>query len=166
MDRRLLILLLVPLVLSGCERDEVSFISIRNQTELPIYAQPYSTDYTNGDWIQPGLVDEFYSIECDCLNGFKYFSFYYDSLIVHLKDHEDEPIKFFKDGTTVNYDPSLNPFINKDVWKVRLIERSMPGKIFKSNYENRQVIEHYFCISSDCITSLKNTKVQESNSSD
>jgi len=166
MFRSVLIMLLVAATLIGCERDEVSFISIRNQTEMPIYAQPYSTDHTNGDWIQPGLVDEFYSIECDCLNGFKYFSFYYDSLIVHILDHEDEPIKFFKDGTTVNYDPALNPFTNRDVWRVRLIERSMPGKFIKSNYENRQVIEHYFTISSDCVTSLKNSEVQDNNPSD
>ncbi len=155
MERTFLILALISVALSGCERDEISCISIRNQTELPIYAQPYTTDYTDGDWIQPGLVDEFYSIDCDCLNGYKYFSFYYDSLIVRVKDHEEDPIKFYKDGSTINYDPSLNPFINPEVWKVRLIERSMPGKFFKSNYENRKVIEHYFCINGDRITSLK-----------
>lgn len=165
MKRLLLILMLVSIVLAGCESDELSCISIRNQTEMPIYAQPYSTDYSDGDWIQPGLVDEFYSINCDCLDGFKYFSFYYDSLIVRIKDHEDDPIKFFKDGTTVNYDPLLNPFTNPDVWKTRTLERSMPGKFFKSNYEEREVIEHYFCIDDDCIRSLKTIEVKELNPS-
>jgi hypothetical protein len=51
------------------------------------------------------------------------------------------------------------------VWKTRTEERSMPGKFFKSNYEDREVIEHYFCIDSDCIRSLKTVEVKELNPS-
>ena len=165
MNRLLGILVLISAVLSGCQTDELSYISIRNQTEMPIYALPYSSDFSDGDWIQPGFMDEFYSINCDCLDGFKYFSFYYDSLIISIKDHEDEPIKFYKDGTAINYNPLLNPFTNPDVWRTKTSERSLPGKFLKSNYENREVIEHYFCIDSEYIQSLKTVEVKELNPS-
>ena len=110
--------LIVFFVLVGCSDDNLSYISIRNETSIPIYALPYTAEYTNGEWIQPGLTDEFYSINCDCLDGFEYFSFYYDSLIIYIKDHDEKPVKFYKDGTTVNYDPTLNPFTNPEVWKL------------------------------------------------
>ena len=71
--------------------------------------------------------------------------------------------KFYKDGTTVNYDPLLNPFTNEDVWETRTQDRLMPGKFFKSNYEKREVIEHYFCIDGDYVQSLKTSEVKELN---
>jgi hypothetical protein len=148
-------------LLTACGNDEQSCISVRNQTDSAIYIQPYSSDFADGGWIQPGWMEEFYSINCDCLDGFKYFSFYYDSLIIHLKDHEEDPIKFFKTGRTVNYDPTLNPFTNPEVWKTREEERSLPGKVFKSNYEERTVIEHYFTISTEYIKSMKTNEVKE-----
>ena len=110
-----IIWIIVLFVFSGCANNELTWISVKNDTTLPIYVLPYSAEFTNADWIQPGVSDDFYSINCDCLDGFSYFSFYYDSLIVLMQDHDGDPIKFYKDGTTVNYDPKLNPFINPDV---------------------------------------------------
>ncbi len=116
------------LVLSyGCMDEELSYISIHNDTGISIYALPYSSEFTDGDWIQPGFTNEFYSISCDCLDGYDYFSFYYDSLIVYIKDHDDDPIKFYKDGTTINYDPTLNPFTNPEVWLTLEFDQELPG---------------------------------------
>jgi len=148
-----IILAVTILILTGCSNDDLTWISIRNGTGTPIYALPYSSDFTNGDWIQPGVSDEFYSINCDCLDGFTYFSFYYDSLIVYLKDHEEEPIKFYKDGTTINYNPQLNPFINKDVWLTHEFERHLSGSVFNT-MEEKHVSEHYFNVDAASVKSI------------
>ena len=153
--------IIILLLLTGCNNDELSSISVRNLTDLPLYVQPYSSDFTDGDWIQPGLMEDFYTINCDCLDGFRYFSFYYDSLIIHIEDLEDQPIKFYKDGTTINYDATLSPFTNPDVWKIKESQREVPGKVIRSNYEDRIVIEHYFCIRTESIKSLKTVEVKE-----
>lgn len=144
------------LILAGCTNDDLTWISIKNNTPTPIYVLPYSSDFTNGEWIQPGVFDDFYSINCDCLDGFSYFSFYYDSLIVYLKDHEDDPIKFYKDGTTINYDPKLNPFTNKDVWETHDFERHVSGSGFNT-LEEKHIFEHYFTIDASCIKSINVT---------
>lgn len=153
--------ILILLLVTGCSRNDLSSISVRNLTDLPLYVQPYSSDFTDGNWIQPGLMEDFYTINCDCLDGFRYFSFYYDSLIIHIKDFEDQPIKFYKDGTTINYDPTLSPFTNPDVWKVKESQSEVQGKVIKSNYEERVIIDHYFCISTESIKSLKEIEVKE-----
>lgn len=146
--------LLVLIVLSGCAGDEQSWISIKNETTIPIYVMPYSSNFTNADLIQPGVSDDFYSLDCDCLDGFTYFSFYYDSLIVLMEDHDEDPIKFFKDGTTINYNPALNPFINKDVWKVKDFNRAVSGAAFNT-LEEKHIYEHYFCIEEENVKSLE-----------
>ncbi len=140
-------------ILAGCNNDELTWISIKNNTGTPIYVLPYSEDYTNGDWIQPGVSDEFYSINCDCLDGFSYFSFYYDSLIVLLKDHGEDPIKFFKDGTTINYDSSLNPFINKNVWLKHNFEKHLEGSLFNT-LEEKHISEYYFTVEASSVKSI------------
>ena len=142
------------LFLAGCAENELTWISIKNDTSLPIYTLPYSADFSNADWIQPGVSDEFYTINCDCLDGFTYFSFYYDSLIVFLEGHAYDPIKFYKDGTTLNYDPELNPFINPEVWHVKDFNRSVSEGILNNNIE-KQVYEHYFCIREENVKSLR-----------
>ncbi len=152
-------------LLTGCMNDELSWMSISNNTEVPFYAQPYSSEFTEGDWIQPGVMSEFYSIKCDCLDGFSYFSFYYDSLIIYLEDDTDCPVKFYKDGTTVNYDPTLNPFTNPDVWRNREFDRTLPGDSFNSTIQEKHISEHYFCIDSEFIKSLSDTILQELNPS-
>jgi hypothetical protein len=157
--RRVAILFLFFL-LAGCNNDELSWISIRNDTSIPIYVLPYTSDYTYGEWIQPGVSDDFYSLNCDCLDGFTYFSFYYDSLIIFLKDREETPIKFYKDGNTVNYDPTLNPFINRDVWKSRNFEKHLSGSSFNT-LEEKHIFEHYFCIDPDKVKSLSDTITME-----
>ena len=139
--------------LAGCYNDDQSWVSIRNDTTIPIYALPYSSDFANGEWIAPGGSDDFYSLNCDYLDGFKYFSLYYDSLIVYVKDHEGTPIKFYKDGTTLNYDAALNPFINPDVWKFRDFDRHVSGSSLNT-LEEKHIFEHYFSIDPDCIKSL------------
>ena len=144
---------IVLLILSGCASDELSWISIKNDTTIPIYVLPYSSEFTNADWIQPGVSDDFYSINCNCIDGFAYFSFYYDSLIVLLDEHDDEPIKFYKDGTTVNYDPELNPFINEDVWETHDFDRAVSGSAFNT-LEEKHIIEHYFRIREEHVKSL------------
>ena len=121
--------ILALIVMAGCANESQSWISIKNETTIPIYVLPYSSDFTNADWIQPGVSDDFYSISCDCLDGFKYFSFYYDSLIIHMEDHDDEPIKFYKDGTTVNYNPALNPLSMKMFGKSRILKELFPGQL-------------------------------------
>ena len=146
--------IMVLVVLSGCTNDELSWISIKNDTAIPIYVLPYSSEFTNADWIQPGVSDDFYSLNCDCLDGFAYFSFYYDSLIVLMKDHDGDPIKFYKDGTTVNYNPALNPFINEDVWKVQDFDRAVSGSAFNT-IEEKHIYEHYFCIEEENVKSLE-----------
>jgi len=155
-----LFLFILVLLLTGCNSDDLSWISIRNNTSIPIYALPYSSDYTNGDWIQPGVADNFYSLNCDCLDGFEYFSFYYDSLIVFIKDMEETPIKFYKDGRTINYDPTLNPFINEDVWKNHDFDRFLSGSAFNT-HEEKHISEYYFCIEAESVKSLSDTITQE-----
>ena len=145
--------IIVLITLSGCANDELSWISIKNETTILIYAMPYSSDFTNADWIQPGVTYDFYSLNCDCLDGFAYFSFYYDSLIVLMEDHDEDPIKFYKDGTTVNYNPALNPFINEDVWKVQDFNKVVSGSVFNAS-EAKHIYEHYFCIEEENIKSL------------
>lgn len=154
-----LVLIVLVLLVAGCSNDELSWISIRNDTSIPIYVQPFSSDFANGDWIQPGGVDEFYSLNCDCLDGFAYFSFYYDSLIVHLKDMDETPVKFYKDGTTINYDPTLNPFVNEDVWKMRNFEKHLSGSVFNSS-EEKHIFEYYFTIEAESVKSLSDTITQ------
>ncbi len=155
--------ILLLFLLAGCVNDDLSWISIRNQTEVPIYALPYSSDFTDGDWIPPGGMDEFYSINCDCLDPFTYFSFYYDSLIVVMKDLEKYPIKFYQDGTTVNYDPTLNPFTNPNVWRTKEFERSVSSGSSSAPHQQKHIFDHYFTISTDFIKSLSDTIVQELN---
>jgi hypothetical protein len=147
----------------GCGNNDLSWISICNQTEVSIYAQPYSSEFANSDWIEPGGSDDFYSINCDCLDGFEYFSFYYDSLIVILMDHENEPIKFYKDGTTINYDPTLNPFMNPEVWKIREFDRYLTNSESESTNQEKHISEHYFSISQENIKSISDTIFQELN---
>jgi len=153
-----IILAVTILILTGCNNDDLTWISIRNGTGTPIYALPYSSDFTNGDWIQPGVFDEFYSINCDCIDGYSYFSFYYDSLIVYLKDHGEEPIKFYKDGTTVNYDPQLNPFTNKEVWVAHDFERHLSGAAFNT-LEEKHIYEYYFSVNAASVKSI-NIKIE------
>jgi len=145
--------LLVLFALTGCNNNELTWISVKNDTTIPIYVQPYSADFTNADWIQPGVSDDFYSINCDCLDGFTYFSHYYDSLIILMEDYEDEPIKFYKDGTTINYDPELNPFINPDMWRIKDFERAVSGSAFNT-LEEKHIYEHYFSIREEHVKSL------------
>ena len=147
-------------LLTGCSNDELSWISIRNDTSIPIYVLPYSSDYTDGEWILPGNADDFYRLNSDFLDGFAYFSFYYDSLIVFLKDREETPVKFYKDGTTVNYDPTLNPFINRDVWKSRNFDTHLSGSSFNT-LEEKHIFETYFCIDAENVKSLSDTITME-----
>jgi len=148
--------LVILFLLAGCADEELSWISIQNETSIPIYALTYSSDLSDGDWIQPGVADDFYSINCDCLDGFEYFSFYYDSLVIYMKDLENEPIKFFKDGSSINYDPLLNPFINPDVWQTRDLEKHVPGSFFESS-DDIHIFDHYFSIDAENIESLHDT---------
>lgn len=154
--------ILLLILLAGCADDELSWISIQNGTTTPIYALPYSADFTDGEWIQPGVADDFYSISCDCLDGFAYFSFYYDSLIIYLKDHEEDPIKFYKDGSAINYDPVLNPFTNPDVWEIRDFEKHVPGSSIESLQE-KHIFEHYFSVSPENVDFLCDTVLNELN---
>ena len=140
-------------VLTGCASNEQTWISIKNNTTIPIYVLPYSSDFTNADWIQPGGSDDFYSINCDCLDGFTYFSHYYDSLIILMEDHDDDPIKFYKDGTTINYDPDLNPFVNPDVWRIQDFDRAVSGSAFNT-LEEKHIYEHYFSVREEHVKSL------------
>lgn len=155
-----LTLIFLLFLVAGCNSDDLSWISIQNNTTIPIYVQPYSADFANSNWIQPGVADEFYSLQSDCLDGFDYFSFYYDSLIVHLKDMDENPVKFYKDGTTINYDPTLNPFINEEVWKLRNFEKHLDGSAFNT-LEEKHIFEYYFCISTESVKSLSDTITQE-----
>lgn len=154
---RLIVAISAILILSGCNNDDLTWISIQNGTGTPIYALPYSSDYSNGEWIQPGVADEFYSINCDCIDGFSYFTAYYDSLIVYLKDHGEDPIKFYKDGTTINYDPTLNPFINERVWFTRDFERHLNGTAFNT-LEEKHISEYYFTVEASGVKSINISK--------
>ena len=153
--------IVVLVALTGCEKDDLSWISIKKNTSSPIYILPYSADFTNAEWIQPGVSDEFYAINCDCLDAYAYFSFYYDSLIIFLKEQEGHPIKFYKDGTTVNYDPSFNPFINPDVWQTQSFDRHLSGSA-TNTMEEKHIYEHYFCIEAEHVESL--CELEESDS--
>jgi len=144
----------VLLLLVGCDNKDLTWISIKNETTIPIYTLPYSSDFTNADWIQPGATDDFYSISCDCLDGFTYFSFYYDSLIVFIKDDDENPIKFYKDGRTVNYNSELNPFINPEVWRKQDFNRTVDGTAFNT-LEEKHIYEYYFSIEQEHVKSLQ-----------
>ena len=157
---RAVAILFLFFLLAGCNNDELSWISIRNDTSIPIYVLPYTSDYSYGEWIQPWVSDDFYSLNCDCLDGFTYFSFYYDSLIVIMKDAEETTIKFYKDGTTLNYDPTLNPFINPDVWKSRSFDRHLSSTSFNT-LEEKHIFDTYFCIDAQSIKSLSDTITME-----
>jgi len=148
-----IIWIFVLMLLVGCDNKDLTWISIKNATTIPIYSLPYSSDFTNADWIQPGATDDFYSISCDCLDGFTYFSFYYDSLIVLIKDDDKNPIKFYKDGTTVNYNAELNPFINPDVWHKQDFDRTVDGTAFNT-LEEKHIYEYYFSIEQKNVKSL------------
>lgn len=150
---RYLALLLILSALWGCNKDELSYLSIRNETTIPIYALAYASEYADGDWIRPGITDEFCSVEIEILNGYEYFTVYYDSLIIYIQGIEDEPVKFFSDGTTINYNPAMNPFINPDVWKSRNFDQIVSGSGFES-VETKSVNEDYFIIDAASIISL------------
>ena len=70
-----------------------------------------------------------------------------------MEDHADDPIKFYKDGTTVNYDPELNPFINPDMWQMQHFDRAVAGSGFNT-LEEKHIYEHYFCIRAEHVKSL------------
>lgn len=159
---RRLVWIIVFFLLVGCSDDDLSYISIRNNTIIPIYALPYAAEYTNGEWIQPGLTDEFYSINCDCLDGYEYFSSFYDSLIIYIQGHDEDPVKFYKNGHTVNYDPTLNPFTNPEVWNLHEFERHLEGSSFES-LEEKRIVEHYFSLETDHVKSLADTLMYELN---
>ncbi|MCP4313267.1 MAG: hypothetical protein GY790_18570 [Bacteroidetes bacterium] len=158
---RRIALIITLTALMGCSDDELSYVSIRNETALPIYALPYSSEYSDGEWIQPGVTDEFFSIGINPLDGFEYFSIYYDSLIVYVKGHNDKPLKFYKDGTTINYDPTLNPFTNPEVWSTRAYNKHLPVSGFES-LEEKQIYEDYFSIDPEAIISLTDSVATES----
>lgn len=158
---RILALSILLVSLIGCNDDELSYISISNETPIPIYALSYTSDYSDGDWIQPGLIDEFYSIGIGSLNGFEYFSVYYDSLIIFVRDYEDEPVKFYSDGATVNYNPILNPFINPDVWETRSFKRHLP-KTAMEGLEEKRIYEDYFSVEISEIISLRDVNLGDS----
>jgi hypothetical protein len=160
---RILPLIILLITLMGCHDGELSYISISNETPFPIYALSYTSEYSDGDWIQPGLTDEFYSIGIGTLNGFEYFSAYYDSLIIFVKDYEDEPVKFYSDGVTVNYDPKLNPFTNSDVWQTRAFKRHLP-ETASEGLEEKWIFEDYFSIEISKIISLCETNLTDSDS--
>lgn len=148
-------------LLAGCSNNDITLISIRNNTSIALFVLPYSSDFANADWLQPGGTDDFYSINCDCIDGFNYFSHYYDSLIVLMQDHDGEPIKFYKDGTTINYDSELNPFINPDVWKTKNFKKAVSGSAFNS-MEEKHIWEFYFCIDEESVKSLRADELSES----
>lgn len=150
---KVLLSIFILLVIAGCNKDDLSYLSICNETPIPIYATSYTSDYSDGDWIPPGISDDFYSININHLDGFRYFSLFYDSLVVFLKDHEEHPVKFYSDGKTINYDPELNPFTNPEVWQTRTFYRHVPGSSFES-MEEKQIFEDYFSIEISSIISL------------
>lgn len=154
---RTLTLIIAFLVLAGCNDDEISYLSVRNETPQPFYAVFYTAGLSEGEWVQPGSTDNFFSLNLDHVNSFEYFSFYYDSVIVYLKEDENRPIKFYKDGSTVNYNPELNPFINSEVWHTRHFVRHQPGSSLES-LEEKQIYEDYFSIETEWIISLKSTE--------
>jgi hypothetical protein len=71
-----------------------------------------------------------------------------------MKDHDGDPIKFYKDGTTVNYDPELNPFVNPDVWRTTDFERAVSGTALNA-IEEKHIYEYYFCIKEESVKSLR-----------
>lgn len=155
-------LILMVFLMAGCMGDDLTRLSIRNDTSTPIYALPYASDFTEGKWIPPGTFNDFYSIGCETLDAYAYFSLYYDSLIIYMKESDDRPIKFYRDGTTSNYDPTLNPFTNPKVWNERKYSRYMSGSTFNT-LEEKNIFEHYFCIDPGYIKSLNDTVVRDLN---
>jgi len=158
---RIALFVFIALMLGACAQDDYSAMGIRNKTEVPIFALPYVADYTSGAWIQPGLTDDFYTIDCDCLDGYDYFSFYYDSLVIFLEGMETHPIKFFKDGSTVNYDPTKNPFTNQDVWVSWEYDGIEPGN--QESVKQRSYTEHFFVIETSAVKILSDTLWTELN---
>lgn len=150
---RTLVIILVLTAFWGCNNDEYSYISIRNETTTPIYVLPYTSGYSDGDWISPGFTDKFYSIGLDHLNGYEFFCAYYDSVIVYLKENENEPIKFYSDGTTINYDPTFNPFTNPEMWTTRSYNELKSGSTFESIHD-KEISEDFFTIYYNSIISL------------
>ena len=73
---RTLTLIIAFLVLAGCNDDEISYLSVRNETPQPFYAVFYTAGLSEGEWVQPGSTDNFFSLNLDHVNSFEYFSFY------------------------------------------------------------------------------------------
>jgi hypothetical protein len=159
---RRLTLIFTVFLAAGCSLDDLSRISILNETTVSIYALPYASEFTEGDWIPPGTYGEFYSINYEALDAFAYFTLYYDSLIVYLKDHDAHPVKFYKDGSTLNYDATMNPFTNNGVWKERKYNRHLSGSA-RNTMEEKTVFEHYFCIEEKYVKSLSDSIMHELN---
>jgi len=144
---RRIIWVVLLFLLAGCSKEEVSWIAIKNDTSKSIYVLPYSSEYADGEWIQPGMFNEFYSIESDYLDVFAYFTLYYDSLVIHLEGLEEAPIKFYQDGRTVNYDAKMNPFTNPDVWQIQDFKQKVPGNNLNA-VEEIHVQEFFFSVDS------------------
>lgn len=156
---------LLLILVAACSYEDMACISIGNNTGIPIFSLPYSEEYTNGEWIQPGSINEFYTLNNDQLDGFEYFSYYYDSLVIHIKGQDNRPVKFYKDGRTINYNPELNPFINPNVWKVRKNSVNPSGSAFEG-FEEKKMVEHYFTISANNVLSLSDSIASQSEPAD
>lgn len=152
------------LIMMGCSSNDESWLSIENSTDMDIFAIPYTEEFSHGTAIPSGEKDEFFTLSCDCLDGYTYFSTYYDSLVIFFNNEEETPVKFYSDGRTINYDSIQNPFINPLVWNYRVFEEEYYTEI--NSVETRMIYEHFFTIKNEIIDSYRNPDqdVQQDNS--
>ena len=154
--------MILSVLACGCAGDDISRLSIMNDTGISIYALPYASDFTDGDWIAPGTFVDFYSISHESLDAYAFFTLYYDSVIIYLEDHDLYPVKFYQDGSTVNYDATRNPFTNPDVWDQRKFKSYISGSPINS-MEEKRIFEHFFAIERKYVKILSDSVLHELN---
>ena len=84
-------------------------------------------------------------------------------MIIFVKDYEDEPVKFYSDGVTINYDTKLNTFTNPDVWQTRSFKRYLP-ETASEGLEAKWIYEDFFSVEISKIISLCDAHLTDSDS--
>jgi hypothetical protein len=56
----------------------------------------------------------------------------------------------------VNYDPTLNPFVNPDVWESMEYNSNVEGSSMEG-WDVKHILEHFFSVEASSVKSLSDT---------